>query len=100
MKRQVRMPRRPNRVRNLLAPLTKKDHADCVKENLEVHSERHVLDVGEVILNFLPHVVDALVVLMLHLRPAGDPWANLQPAFIEWDFSCKLFDEEGAFGTR
>ena len=81
-------------------PLPQEHNSDCIEENLEIHPQRHVFDVKKVILQLFPDVVNAFVVLVLHLCPTGNPGSHFQSSPVEWDFFRELLDEKRAFRPR
>src|SRR5678809_439719 len=72
---------------------------DRVENDEHVERERQVLDVEQVVLQFLQRVFDAGSVGVPHLCPAGEPWPNDVPLTIEGDLPGQLVDELRAFRT-
>src|SRR2546428_12143082 len=57
----------------LQRPLSHQYHGDGLKQDSEVKTKRHVLDVIEVVLQLLVRVLDRTPIRVVHLRPTGDP---------------------------
>src|SRR5512138_3816034 len=73
---------------------------DGVEDDEQVERERQVLDVEQVVLQFLQRVFDAGAVGITHLRPTGESRPQNMSLTIEGDLPGQLGDKLRSFRAR
>src|SRR5262245_27606835 len=78
----------------------KKDDLHRVEDDRKVEENRIALDVVEVVLKLLEHVLGARAVAAAHLRVARDAWLDVEALLEKRHLLLELLDEDGALRAR
>src|SRR5207237_161190 len=75
-------------------------HLDRIEDDRQVEEQRLALDVVEVVLELLQHVLRRRAVLAAHLRVTGDAGLHVEALLEERHLLIELLDEDGPLGAR
>src|SRR4051812_35170596 len=73
---------------------------DGLDDDVEVERDRQVLDVEELVLEFLESIFAACAVRVFHLRPTREPRPHGVPLAVKRNLLSELLDELRALGPR